>query len=48
MTASRVFAVEQERDLVAEYETAPWGTRASVLAGHGVTGWQGRGNFMRT
>ena len=37
MAASRLFTVDQKRDIVAEYEAAPWGTKAGVLAAHGVT-----------
>lgn len=40
MAVSRLFTVEQKRDIVAEYEAAPWGTKAEVLAAHGVTGRQ--------
>ena len=40
MAVSRLFTVEQKRDIVAEYEAAPWGTKADVLRAYGVSGRQ--------
>ena len=40
MTVSRLFTLEQKRDIVAEYEAAPWGTKAQLLQAYGVSGRQ--------
>jgi transposase len=37
MAASRVFTVEQKRNIVAEYEVAPYGTKRQVLDAHDVS-----------
>ncbi|HYI25076.1 MAG TPA: transposase [Thermomicrobiales bacterium] len=40
MAASRLFTVEQKRDIVAAYEVAPYGTKRQVLAAHDISAHQ--------
>jgi transposase len=40
MAASRLFTVEQKRDIVAAYEAAPYGTKRQVLDAHDVSAHQ--------